>query len=76
MPESMMMGRWARRWKRTVTSEVPTVTVAGMLIRSRKMCPARASAYQNELIERLGIGEDVNERASRDFLEAVQAFFN
>ena len=32
--------------------------------------------YQNELIERLGIGEDVNERSTRDFLEAVQAFFN
>lgn len=32
--------------------------------------------YQNELIERLEISEDVNERASRDFLEAVQAFFN
>ena len=32
--------------------------------------------HQNELIERLGIGEDVNERSSRDFLEAVQAFFN
>ncbi len=32
--------------------------------------------YQNELIERLGIGEDVNERVTRDFLEAVQAFFN
>ena len=32
--------------------------------------------YQNELIERLEIGEDVNERSSRDFLEAVQAFFN
>jgi len=31
--------------------------------------------YQNELIERLEIGEDVNERSSRDFLEAVQAFF-
>ena len=24
----------------------------------------------------VGTGEDVNERASRDFLEAVQAFFN
>ena len=32
--------------------------------------------YQNELIERLEIGEEVNERASRDFLEAVRAFFN
>ena len=32
--------------------------------------------YQNELIERLGIGEDVKERSSRDFLEAVKAFFN
>jgi hypothetical protein len=32
--------------------------------------------YQNELIVRLGIGEDVNERSSRDFLEAVQAFLN
>jgi hypothetical protein len=31
--------------------------------------------YQNELIERLEIGEDVNERASRDFLDVVQAFF-
>lgn len=31
---------------------------------------------QNELIERLEIGEDVNERVTRDFLEAVQAFFN
>ncbi len=32
--------------------------------------------HQNELIGRLGIGEDVNVRVSRDFLEAVQAFFN
>lgn len=32
--------------------------------------------YQNELIERLEIGEGVNERASRDFLDAVRAFFN
>lgn len=32
--------------------------------------------YQNELIERLEIGEMVNERASRDFLDAAQAFFN
>jgi hypothetical protein len=32
--------------------------------------------HQNELIERLEIGEEVNERVSRDFLEAVQAFFN
>ena len=30
--------------------------------------------YQNELIERLEIGEDVNERASHDFLKAVKAF--
>ena len=44
MTESMMMGRWARRWKRTVTSDASTVTVAGMLIRSRKMWPAWASA--------------------------------
>src|SRR3990170_2999209 len=44
MPESMMMGRWARRWKRTVTSDASTVTVAGMLIWSRKMWPAWASA--------------------------------
>ena len=32
--------------------------------------------HQNELIERLDIGEDVNVRVTRDFLEAVQAFFN
>lgn len=31
--------------------------------------------HQSELIERLEIGEDVNERASNDFIEAVQAFF-
>ena len=31
--------------------------------------------YQNELIERLEIGEDVNERVSHDFGDAVQAFF-
>ena len=31
--------------------------------------------HQNELIERLEIGEDVNERVSNDFIEAVQAFF-
>ena len=30
--------------------------------------------HQNELIERLEIGEDVNERVSRDFIEAAQAF--
>ena len=32
--------------------------------------------HQNELIERLDIGEDVNERVTYDFMEAVQAFFN
>jgi len=32
--------------------------------------------HQNELIERLEIGEDVNVRVTHDFLEAVQAFFN
>ncbi|OFZ66887.1 MAG: hypothetical protein A2V79_00155 [Betaproteobacteria bacterium RBG_16_56_24] len=32
--------------------------------------------HQNELIERLEIGEDVNERVTHDFLEAAQAFFN
>ena len=32
--------------------------------------------HQNELIEKLDIGEDVNERVTHDFLEAVQAFFN
>ncbi len=32
--------------------------------------------HQNELIERLEIGEDVNVRITHDFLEAVQAFFN
>jgi len=32
--------------------------------------------HQNELIERLEIGEDVNKRVTHDFLEAVQAFFS
>ena len=32
--------------------------------------------HQNELIEKLDIGEDVNERATHDYIEAVQAFFN
>ena len=32
--------------------------------------------HQNELIERLEIGEDVNVRVTQDFMEAVQAFFN
>ena len=32
--------------------------------------------HQNELIERLEIGEDVNERVTHDFMEAVQAFFS
>lgn len=32
--------------------------------------------FQNELIESLDIGEDVNERSSADFIEAVQAFLN
>ena len=32
--------------------------------------------HQNELIERLEIGEDMNVRVTHDFLEAVQAFFN
>ncbi len=32
--------------------------------------------HQNELIERLEIGEDVNERVTYDFMEAVQAFFS
>ena len=30
--------------------------------------------FQNALIEELDIGEDVNERSSNDFVEAVQAF--
>ena len=32
--------------------------------------------HQNELIERLEIGEDVNERVTQDFMEAARAFFN
>jgi len=32
--------------------------------------------HQNALVEALEIGEDVNERASNDFIEAVQAFFS
>ena len=32
--------------------------------------------FQNALIESLEIGEDVNERASNDFIEAVQAFLS
>lgn len=32
--------------------------------------------FQNALIENLEIGEDVNERASNDFIEAVQAFLS
>lgn len=32
--------------------------------------------HQNELIERLEIGEVVNVRVTQDFMEAVQAFFN
>ncbi len=32
--------------------------------------------FQNALIEELEIGEEVNERASNDFIEAVQAFFS
>ncbi len=31
---------------------------------------------QNELINKLDIGEDVNERATHEFLQAVQVFFN
>ena len=32
--------------------------------------------HQNELIEKLDIGEDVNERVTHEFFEAVHAFFN
>jgi len=32
--------------------------------------------HQNELIERLKIGEEMNERVTQDFMEAVQAFLN
>ncbi len=32
--------------------------------------------HQNELIERLEIGEEVNECVTQDFMEAVQAFLN
>ena len=32
--------------------------------------------FQNELIESWDIGEDVNERSSADFIEAVQAFLS
>jgi len=32
--------------------------------------------HQNELIERLDISEEVNERVTHDFLEAAQAFFS
>ncbi|MDP1637118.1 MAG: hypothetical protein Q8K74_01670 [Candidatus Nitrotoga sp.] len=31
---------------------------------------------QNELIQRLEIGEEVNGRVTQDFMEAVQALFN
>jgi hypothetical protein len=39
----MMIGKWARRWNRTVTSLPPMVTVAGMSTRSRKIVLAWAS---------------------------------
>jgi hypothetical protein len=32
--------------------------------------------HQNELIEWLDIGEDVNERVTHEFMGAVRAFFN
>jgi hypothetical protein len=32
--------------------------------------------HQNELVERLEIGEDVNERSTFDFMEAINAFLN
>ena len=36
----------------------------------------RMFGFQNELIESLDLGEDVNERSSADFIEAVQAFLS
>jgi hypothetical protein len=36
-PEARTIGRWARRWNRTVTSSWVMVTLAGMSIRSRKI---------------------------------------
>ena len=36
----------------------------------------RMFGFQNELIESLDLGEDVNERSSTDFIEAVQAFLS
>ena len=39
------MGRWARRWKRTVISLSVMVTSAGMSMRSRKIWRAWASSY-------------------------------
>ena len=44
IPEALMIGRWARRWKCTCTSCSETVTSAGVSTRSRKMCRAWASA--------------------------------
>lgn len=36
----------------------------------------RMFCHQNELIEKLEIGENVNVRVTQDFMEAVQAFFD
>ena len=36
----------------------------------------RMFGFQNELVESLDLGEDVNERSSADFIEAVQAFLS
>ena len=35
-----------------------------------------AFILSNELIESLDLGEDMNERSSADFIEAVRAFLN
>lgn len=40
--EAITRGRGARRWKLTVTCFGVTFTVAGMLMRSRKICRACA----------------------------------
>lgn len=32
--------------------------------------------HQNEFIERLEIGEELNERVTHDFMDAVEAFFS
>jgi hypothetical protein len=59
-----------------VTADEPGQTLWSFDLSKLKPMLFMLFSHQNELVDRLGIPEEINERATTDFMEAVTAFID